>query len=200
MVAEVLAEEAKREQSELAKGPTATIGLFGTAGVPGRHFVFALDRSKSMGGDGLNVLKRAELEVAAAVGRLESNHRFQVVVYNEENVMLGRRGWMEPTAENQKTLADFFAGLASHGGTNHYGALLSALRLSPDVVFLVSDGADPKLTETQQRRIVDMAGSQTRVICLLFGRGKLADPAAAQSLKAVAEATGGTCHVFDTAE
>jgi hypothetical protein len=199
LVAEVMAAEAERAQKEAAQGSPVAIGMFGTAPASGRKFVFALDRSKSMGTQGLNILRTAQAEVVKAVGQLESNHRFQVIIYNEDTVMLGRRDWTEPTAENRLKLSDLFDSLGSHGATDHFGALQTALRLSPDVVFLVSDGADPVLNVRQQQKLIDTAAGRTQIICLLFCRGKLAHPEAAQSLKRIAEATGGTCHVFDVA-
>ncbi len=199
LVAEVLKGEAERAQREASQGSPVAIGMFGTAPVTGRKFVFALDRSKSMGTQGLNVLTSAQKEVTRAVGQLQSNHRFQVIIYNEETVMLGRRDWTAPTEDNRRKLTELFGSLGSHGATDHFAALQSALRLTPDVIFLVSDGADPVLNKRQQEKLIETAAGRTQIICLLFCRGKLAYPEAAEALSHIAKATGGTCHVFDVA-
>ena len=51
----------------------------------GRRFVFILDRSQSMGGQGLGVLSQAQNELSEAISRLQENH--QLLIYNQGMVL-----------------------------------------------------------------------------------------------------------------
>ena len=53
--------------------------------------------------------------------------------------------------------------------------MLAALRMKPEVIFLLTDGGDPPLDAGQLRTIRETAGSGTTIHCLHFGRGKRGD-------------------------
>ena len=59
---EILANDPLRNRSAGPSGPTAKMTLFGRAGV-GRSFVFLIDRSKSMGSQGLGAIAAAQREL-----------------------------------------------------------------------------------------------------------------------------------------
>ena len=58
-------------------GPAARVSLFGSQNAAGHSFVFAIDRSQSMGGKGLNALKAAEDQLHLVLADLKENHSFK---------------------------------------------------------------------------------------------------------------------------
>jgi hypothetical protein len=173
---EILADEAARQRSTGPTGPTARLSLFGSEFAEGRSFVFVIDRSKSMGGEGLGVLAAAERELNAALARLQPEHRFQIIAYNQKPLYFSAKGLVEASVENRNAMKTFFAGVGAYGGTEHEVALLAALRLEPDVIFLLTDGGDPLLTDGQLELLTRRTAGRTTIHCLQFGFGPPQDP------------------------
>ena len=171
--AQILAEEAARQAAKGKKGPLTQVSLFGSAPAEGNSFVFVIDRSQSMGGDGLGALAAAEKELYTALSRLNKDHKFQILAYHHTTVYVGPRKMLDASEENKGRVNAYFAGLAAYGGTAHETALLSALRMKPDVVFFMTDGGDPYLNEAQLERIQARARGTTSIHCLQFGFGRL---------------------------
>lgn len=167
----ILAEEAVRRASVGSSGPQIGLSIFGSKQAVGNSFVFVIDRSKSMGSEGLGALDAAQRELAAALERLEPAHRFQVIAYHQRPVYVGARRLLDATPENKQALQQFFDELVAYGGTQHETALLAALRLEPDVIFLLTDGGDPYLSEGQIDLITRRADGRTTIHCLQFGFG-----------------------------
>jgi hypothetical protein len=70
--------------------------------------------------------------------------------------------------------------------------------LEPDVVFLLTDGGDPRLTNPEIDEIVRRAGQRTRITCLQFGFGPSPDDSSA--MRILAERTAGSYQYIDMAE
>ena len=157
-------------------GPKAKLSLFGSADAEGRSFAFAIDRSQSMGGNGLGAISAAAKELTAQLDRLSAEQTFQVVAYNQSAVYFTRRELISADDTNKKALVRFIADLAAYGPTEHERGLLAALRLKPEVIFLLTDGGDPKLNDGQLRLIREKAAGRTSIHCLHFGRGALDEP------------------------
>ena len=174
---EFLAEEAARIKAQMPRGEPVQVSLFGGPPSVGRSFVFVIDRSKSMGGSGLNALSLAAGELTAALSRLEPVHRIAVIAYHHENTYLDGPTLVNATRENQQRVEPFLNGLAAFGQTEHDVALLGALRLEPDVIYLFTDGGEPHLSAPQLRSIHRIAAAQrTTIHCVQFGQGPLRDP------------------------
>ncbi len=173
---EILAEEAARQRSAGPTGPTARLSLFGGALAEGRSFVFVIDRSQSMGGEGLGALAAAGSELDGALSRLQPEHRFQIIAYNQKPLYFSDKGLVDASLENRQAMKKFFAGVAAYGGTEHEVALLAALRLEPDVIFLLTDGGDPLLTDGQIELLTRRTAGRTSIHCIQFGFGPLQDP------------------------
>ena len=175
-VAAILAEEAARPRAAGPTGPTARLSLFGSAEAEGRSFVFLIDRSQSMGHQGLGAIAAAAKELAGSIDRLDERHSFQVIAYNQKPLALGGREMLQATAENKQRLIDFVANTAAFGATEHELGLFAALRFKPGVIFLLTDGGDPGLKPGQLRAISQAAAeSRTAIHCLHFGAGPLSD-------------------------
>ncbi len=170
--AAILAEEAQRRANRRSPGPPGHVSLFGTADAVGRTFVFVIDRSKSMGSGGLNALRAATVEFQHALESLKPNHQFQILAYSHERVFfVGDKRFVPVTDANKQRVAAFMHGLAAFGGTDHEMALSSALYLKPDVIFFLTDGADPELTASQLAAIHKLAAGRTSIHCIQFGYG-----------------------------
>src|SRR5439155_1454147 len=68
--AAILAEDALIPREKLPTGPTAQLSLFASSSAEGRSFVFVIDHSTSMGGEGLGAIQAAAKELAAHINQL----------------------------------------------------------------------------------------------------------------------------------
>src|SRR5581483_10327392 len=123
-------------------GQTQVFGVVGR----GSRFVYVFDRSLSMKGAPLAAAKH---ELLASLKQLERVHQFQIVFYNEKPRMM-QSPQLLFADENGLAQAESFANsIAAAGGTDHWQALQLALRLTPDVIFLLTDADEPPLTAKQ---------------------------------------------------
>jgi hypothetical protein len=170
--AAILAEDALIPREQVPTGPTAQMSLFGAA-AEGRSFVFVIDRSQSMGGDGLGAIQAAAKELAGQIDQLSPEQTFQVVAYNQGIAYLSGRELIAATDENKRKLIEFVKNLAAFGQTEHSRGLAAALRLKPEVIYLLTDAGDPHLDNGQMRIVREQAAGRTTVHALHFGRGPL---------------------------
>lgn len=167
---EMLAAESAAFEARKPKGPATTVRVFGSGEMSGRKFVFVLDRSRSMGAQGLNVLNAATSELTKAINGLETWHQFQIVAYHHRTLTIERRELLNGTDDNKSQVSGFISGLAAFGGTEHELALNMALSMNPDVVVLLTDGGTPALNESQLTRLRRSAGG-AQIHCIQFGLG-----------------------------
>jgi Ca-activated chloride channel family protein len=173
--AEILAADAAIPREVIATGPTAQLALFGSAPAEGRSFVFVIDRSKSMGGAGLGAIQAAAAELKAHVGNLTDEQTFQVVAYNQSAVYFTDSGLVPATKANQQRVVKYIEDLAAYGQTEHTRGLLAALRLKPEVIFLLTDGGDPEMNLGNLRVVREACRGRTSIHCVHFGRGPRPD-------------------------
>ena len=142
---------------EGGKARTAMFGLVGE----GYKFVYVFDRSGSMGGDGRNALPLVKAELLESLKPLDTVHQFQIVYYNHRPVLFNPSGVEGRLAfandENKERVARFLETVKADGGTDHESAIRLAIRLQPDVIFLLTDGDDPKLTLGQLKKLERLA-------------------------------------------
>lgn len=172
---EILANDPIRNRPAVNLGPTAKLKVFGAPSV-GRSFIFLIDRSKSMGGEGLGAIEAAEHELQRGLAALSPSQKFQIIAYNQ--ALAASSVKLAPADEaHQAEAAKFLAGIAAYGQTEHYMALAAALRAGPEVIYLLSDAGEPPLKEGQIREITVRAKGKTVIHCIQFGWGELpADP------------------------
>jgi len=190
--AAILADDASQHRPGRPSGPKATLHVFNSPPVAGHSFVFVIDRSASMGAGGLGAIGAAAKELAAQLGSLTADQRFQVVVYNQSSVYLTGRELIPATDENKAKLVKFISELADFGQTEHERGLLAALRLKPDVIFLLTDGGDPHLRPGQTGFLAEQTVGQTSIHCLHFGTGSADAVPADHFLRRLAAETGGS--------
>lgn len=196
--AAVMADELRRNPKKAAPiGTVAELSLFGTSAA-GRSFVLVIDRSQSMGGEGLGAIHAATRELESQLQSLTADQRVQVVAYNDAAIAYSDAKLVPATAGEQVKLIRFVGGIVASGGTEHRAGILAALRFKPEVIFLLTDGGDPPLTTRDLRLITTAADGETQIHCLQFGQGKRDESDSRYAtLVQLARATGGEYRYVD---
>ena len=151
-------------------GEKAHVSLFGVK-AEGAKFVYVLDRSGSTDG---KLLAAAKAEILASIENIDDVHQFQLVVYNERPKIFnpaGPNGQLAfGTDANRAEVKKFLGTIEADGGTDHIAALSLAIRMRPDVIFLLTDGDKPFLNARDLARI-DRIGPGIMVHTIQFGDG-----------------------------
>jgi len=156
--------------ASLPKGDPTSVSIFNGTKMTGRRFVFILDRSQSMGGNGLGVLAEAQKELTAAINQLKPNHSFQIVAYHSQTVTISKRQLLAATAENKALAKPFLERLAAFGATEHTYGITAGLAFRPDTVVLMTDGGYPGLSAAEMKEVRKMA-KNVEFHCIQFGLG-----------------------------
>lgn len=137
-------------------GKPTTTKLFGVSGT-GSRFIYVFDRSDSMNGHGGRPLQAAKIELIKSLRGLTEQQSFQIIFYNNRSapfVPAGSVADMLPGSEEVRMRAEnYVRNVVAFGGTEHEAALQMALRLSPDVIFFLTDARIPRLTGRELREI-----------------------------------------------
>ena len=188
----------RRRAAGRPTGPTAEVSLFGSAGAVGHRFVLVIDRSKSMGGEGLGVLEAADGQLAAALKRLYENHSFQIIAYNDHLDRYPKKGLTSATPQAKEQALTFVRGLAAFRGTEHGLALLAASQTEADVIFLLTDGGYPEPAAYEMRDILSGCDGRTTIHALQFGFGP--QQQAAVFMETLAQRTHGSYTYVDVSK
>lgn len=153
---------------------TSFMGVEGT----GASFVYVFDRSDSMNEAEGAPLRYAKGELINSIASLQSNHQFQIVFYNDAPAMLstsaGGAGRMIFGNDTDKQRATrFVKSMTGMGGTEHVPAIKMGLSLGPDVLFFLTDAAEPPMTQTELLDIQQRAErSNTTIHAIEFRFGE----------------------------
>jgi len=166
----------------------------------GEKIVYVCDRSASMAEPDGVPLAEAKRELLASIEALGESRQFHLIFYNDRQSMFsppGGRG--RPLFTDDGTLRElrrFVNGTAAAGGTRHEEAILTALKLVPDVVFLLTDAdATHDLTAAELERLSDRLG-RARLLVVQFGGGT---GRRSPRLARLAELSGGAYRVVEPA-
>ncbi|MDG2185370.1 MAG: VWA domain-containing protein [Mariniblastus sp.] len=169
----MIAKEQRELKARQPKGPPASISVFGSGELKGQRFVFVIDRSKSMGSQGLGVLKRAVKELSTAINQLEDYHQFQIVAYHDRTITMSRRAMLPASDSNKQQAPEFINGLMAFGGTSHDYGLYAALAFHPDIVVLMTDAGFPELNAGHLNEMKIMSRGKVQIHTIQFGSGPL---------------------------
>jgi len=195
--AAVLAEDARgRGPGGDTQGTPGGLTVFG-AQARGRTFVMCIDRSASMGAQGLGAISAAADELARQLDSLDEKQRVQIVAYHAAPSLLDAH-WLPATPQNKERLLKYLRGLPAFGSTNHTAALTTALKLKPEVIFLLTDGDDPGMDPGQLRIVRELARGRTSIHTIHFGRGS--EPAANDHFMRKLAADNGGGYVYVNAD
>lgn len=191
----IAAEKALMAARKTSSGPSTSLAPFGARAAVGNSFVFLLDRSRSMGDEGLGALAAAETELKNQLSRLGPEHKFQIIAYNHKPTYVGSKTLLAANKTNVAKVPEFFTSMAAIGKTEHEMALLAALRLKPDVIFMLTDGGVPGMSAGQVKRVVERSAGATSIHSFEFGLSKPSE--GNRFLKVLADATGGSYAFLD---
>lgn len=194
---EEIARDQRRHKARQPKGDPISISVFNGTNMNGRRFVFIIDRSQSMGGQGLGVLSRAQSELTNAIQQLQPNHEFQIVAYHSRTVTISKRQLLTGTDANKALVKPFLQRLAAFGATEHHYGINAGLAFRPDSVVLLTDGGYPGPTATQLKQIRRSAG-KAEFHCIQFGLGPQQKPT--NFMTQLASECNGTFRYIDVRE
>jgi von Willebrand factor type A domain len=166
----------KTSSSRLFSEVTRT-SVFGLEG-QGSTFVYLFDRSGSMSDFEGRPLAAAKAELLKSLQVLRATNQFQIIFYNHELAPFNPYHPQPPRLmfgdERTKEQAEqFVRQIRANGGTRHVEPLKLALRLAPDVVFFLTDAAEPELTAQQLEEIARL-NRGTVIQAIEFGVGPAA--------------------------
>jgi hypothetical protein len=155
--------------SEKGYGHTKLFGIE----AEGSKFVYVFDRSGSMGDNGGKPLREAKKQLLASINDLEERNQFYLVFYNDQPRLLNvgpvSGKLVFATDTNKKQAAQFIDGIQADGGTDHMAALSIAVRLHPDVIFLLTDGEEQDdLNADDLKRVDRLNGGTSQINVIQF--------------------------------
>ncbi len=178
-----------------------TTSVFGVTGT-GATFVYVFDRSESMAARASAPLRAAKSELVQSLRTLTERQQFQIIFYNEKPTPYRPGGQSTGLILGEPVKIDaavrYVESVIAVGGTEHVEPLRMALRLSPDVVFFLSDAAIQSLGSAEiadLKKRCDAVGSVVHAI--QFGVGP--EPPGGSFLRPLAEACRGKYRYVDTA-
>jgi len=172
-------------------------GIFGQE-ARGNRFVYVFDRSASMGEPDGRPLARAKQELLASLDRLGSVQQFYVVFYNQRqhvfNAADARHRLVFATDDNKRAARRFIEAVRADGGTRHFEAIATGLRLRPDVMFVLTDGEAADDLSAAELESLGGSLAGTKCIVVQFGGD---DGRRSPRLARLAEMSGGRYAVVD---
>ncbi|MEZ6128034.1 MAG: hypothetical protein R3C59_05095 [Planctomycetaceae bacterium] len=151
-------------------GETSFMNIVGN----GRSFVYVIDTSSSMSHG--RRLDLAKSQLKGSLRLLRPNQKFQVLFYNSgvTPMRLRRRA-----AEDMYAAEAVLVGLAedeidretASSGTEHLPAIERALMLAPDVIYFLTDGAQPSLTKEDLQQVRRNNRSKAQIHVIEFASG-----------------------------
>ena len=172
-------------------GGEVTTEVFGVKGT-GTRFVYVFDRSASMEGYSGKPLKAAKQQLLRSLNSLGEIHQFQIIFYNDKTTVFrpepGEPQMLFATEGVKQKANRFVTSMRGDRGTDHLSALKAALRLAPDVVFLLTD-AEGGLSVPELREISKWNRSAAVINTIEFGVNS--GPGSDRSLQTLATQNGG---------
>ncbi|MDB5340935.1 MAG: von Willebrand factor type [Planctomycetaceae bacterium] len=151
-------------------GTTGSTSFF-EIGAQGNLFGYVVDCSSSMEEE--NSIGMARAELIASLEQLEPTQRFQILFYDSElHPMTKDRQQTFHATDGHITLArQFIASQQPTSGTIHKPALLAALKLAPDVIYFLTDGETPELSERDLWELKRANRKRVQIHVVEFGIG-----------------------------
>lgn len=139
----------------------------------GKKFIYVIDRSFSM--DEYGAYAAARTELLTSLSRLTEVQQFQIILYNNAPLVLETRDNRYPmffgTDAQRLLVREQIRSIPPDGGTRHLPALEAALKYNPDVLFFLTDGAEPALDASELQALRAKNRQGTRIHCIEFGHG-----------------------------
>jgi Mg-chelatase subunit ChlD len=148
----------------------------------GSKFVFVVDMSGSMSG---KRFRRARTELCQTLEHLAPTQTFFVILFNDLPSLMPSLGLAAVSPSNLQLVDAWLKQVECQGGTDPLPALLMALAMKPDAVFLLSDGK----FDRELARAVSQLELRDRIPVHTIGFvSRKGEP----MLRAISEISGGT--------
>ena len=192
---------------------TGTGNASNSGGLPGASFmgvedhgsriVYVVDSSGSMYHH--NAMRSAKSALAASLHGLDAAQQFQVIFYNElQRVMTLKRSPRKQlffaTDLNKASARQFIQQIEPDLGTHHMEAIKLGLSFRPEVMYVLTDSGDPKLTPRELEEIQRKNGGRTHIHCIEFGIGPELFGDGSNFLEKLAAQNDGTHRYVDVTE
>lgn len=165
-------------------------GFFGRRHADGKSFVYVVDCSRSMGAPHRSQWKtrlgRVKVELINSISTLSPEQSFFVIFFNGGSHPMPATGLLDATPENKQKCLEWVVSVPPAGETDPRQALLLALRLEPEVIYFLTDGAFRPNIRGDLGRI-----KQRRSAIHTFAFG---DRAGERTLEAIAKQNRGEYH------
>jgi hypothetical protein len=162
------------------------VDFFGIA-AQAHRVVYVVDASQSMMGSPLN---RACRQLEQSLRNLDPDQSFAIIFFGHESPAFPRSGELAfATEENTSEAIKWTKTVRARGGTRATDALARALRLRPQVVFFLSDGAIPRDLVQLARQTLQQ-GTVIHTVGLMAYGGQ-------HSLRQLAESNRGVFRLVD---
>ncbi len=179
-------------------GEYTSTKLFGLE-ARGSKFVYVFDRSGSMEEHKNLPLRKAKEELLASLSDLNDQQQFYIIFYNHEPRLFdpgaAKNQLVFATDSNKQRATEFISSISADGGTDHVAALTIAIRLHPDVIFLLTDGeAEDDPTPEDLKRLERLNSGEASINVIQFA----AAPRPNSALVKLAEQNRGKHVVIDS--
>lgn len=147
--------------------------LFGLPG-SGSKFLYMLDTSESMTLHKGKPLARAKQEIIDSIDKLDKLCEFYVVYYNNTPHLVDMTGGRPcfGTDDNKEIARRKVEAIPTGPATQHEPAIVMALRMRPDVLYLMTDGDNPLLEARDLERISRVNEGLSVIHVVQFGKGE----------------------------
>lgn len=154
----------------------------------GDSVVFVVDSSRSMNHPypppANTRFKRVQLELVNTIGHMQPEQKFFIVFFNHEAIPMPANQLIAATPTSQQRYLRWMIGMKADGKTNPVHAMLIALQLRPETIYLLTDGnLPPKVASV----IREANGQHVQINTIGFG-----DDAGEQVLQDIARQNNGT--------
>jgi hypothetical protein len=164
-------------------------GFFGS-NAKGKKFVYVVDASRSMNHPHDSAARtrfnRLKIELVKSVLSLNGNDDFYIVFFNENPIPMSARSMQPAYPANRRRYLQWAAKMRADGKTDPRKALSLALKLNPDVIYFLTDGAFEFKVDRFLRKV---SQNRTAIHTFAFGNREAED-----ALRALAAANGGNYH------
>ncbi len=110
----------------------------------GRSFVYVLDCSQSMNhphdSDAKTRFKRVKVELLTSIASLTPDQEFFIIFFNDQALTMPAERLVTALPEHQRHYLSWMLQVPAVGNTDPTEALQIAMRLRPDVIYLLTDG------------------------------------------------------------
>jgi hypothetical protein len=142
------------------------VAFFGVRQAAAQKIVYIVDRSGSMT-DSLDYVKN---ELKESIAKIDEETKFHVMFFSSGPVLeLAGKGLLAASDRNKEMASKFIDGVVAQGETDPAPALKKAFDMSPDVIYLLTDGEFDKQVAPLIKKLNAQGKVVVHTIAFLYG-------------------------------